>query len=371
MANCPEIWPVPGCRGPRLVYASRRHVIQEAEPLRALGGISDRTGAGVRLIGIGVAVAVAYVIAARLGFRFAFLAEQVTTVWAPTGIGLAALLLWGRSLWPAIWIGAFAANAGSNAPLWTAAAVATGNTLEAAAGAWMLTDVIACDPKLRRLRDVVGFILLGAAVSTLVSATIGVSTLCIAGVQPWDRFNQLWRDWWLGDAVGALIVAPVILTAVRHTRMSPRVWGEGAGLVVGTVAATHIVFGSGPAIAHHPFEYVIFPFVVAAALRAGPPATSVVILGASAVTLWHTVRGAGPFAGNEVHTSLIQLQAFMGILAGTGLLLAAAIAERETGERRRAAAAVASEILSTATELTTAAPHILKGICQSLEWQIG
>jgi integral membrane sensor domain MASE1 len=68
------------------------------------------TGDARRLIGIGLAVAVAYVIAARLGFRLAFVAEQVTTVWAPTGIAQAALLLWGRSLWPAVWLGAFVAK---------------------------------------------------------------------------------------------------------------------------------------------------------------------------------------------------------------------------------------------------------------------
>jgi signal transduction histidine kinase/integral membrane sensor domain MASE1 len=346
-------------------------VIQEAESLRAPAGPSDRIPAASRLLEIGVMVAIAYVIAAQLGFRFAFVAEQVTTVWAPTGIGLAALLLWGVAAWPAIWIGAFFANAGSSAPLWSAATVATGNTLEAVAGAWMLTHLVAFDPKLRRLRDVVALILAGAGLSTLVSATVGVSTLCVAGVQPWDRFDQLWRAWWLGDAVGALIVAPVILTAARHDRLSRRGWIEGAALVIGAVIVTRIVFGFSPSIAHHPLEYVIFPFVVAAALRAGPPATSVVILGASAVTIWQTVRGAGPFAGPELHGSLIQLQAFMGILAGTGLLLAAAIAERETGERRRAAAAAVSETLSTATDLAKAAPQILKGICQSLEWQIG
>ena len=86
---------------------------------------------GRRFIGVGVAVAVGYVVAAQLGFRLAFVAEQVTTVWAPTGIGIAALVLWGYNLWPAIWIGAFIANAGSHAPLWTDGIVATGNTLEA------------------------------------------------------------------------------------------------------------------------------------------------------------------------------------------------------------------------------------------------
>ena len=91
-----------------------------------------------RLILIGLIVSAAYVLAAKVGFRVAFVAEQVTTVWAPTGIAEAALIFWGRSLWPAIWLGAFAANADASAPLWIAAALATGNTLEAVAAASLL-----------------------------------------------------------------------------------------------------------------------------------------------------------------------------------------------------------------------------------------
>src|SRR5215207_2209015 len=121
-----------------------------------------------RWIAIGLAVSVSYVLAAELGFQVALVAEQVTTVWAPTGIGMAALLLWGHALWPAIWLGAFVANAGSDAPLWTAAAVATGNTLEALAAAWMLRRVPRFHPTLRRIRDVLAFILIGAALSTSV-----------------------------------------------------------------------------------------------------------------------------------------------------------------------------------------------------------
>src|SRR5215210_5646392 len=102
-----------------------------------------------RLFAIGLAVMLAYVLAARLGFRLAFVAEQVTTVWAPTGIAQAALLLWGRKYWPAIWIGAFAANAVTTAPLWTAVAIATGNTVEAAATASMLSRLSGFDPGLR------------------------------------------------------------------------------------------------------------------------------------------------------------------------------------------------------------------------------
>jgi PAS domain S-box-containing protein len=317
---------------------------------------------------------VAYVVAARLGFRFAFVAEQITTVWAPTGIAQAALLLWGRSLWPAIWLGALVANASTGAPLWTAALVATGNTLEALAAVWILQRRPGFDPTLRRLRDALAFIVVAVVMSTAISATIGVATLCAAAVQPWARFWVLWADWWLGDALGALVVAPVILTTARAPgTWSRREWIETCLLVVGTVATTQVVFGEvlGPAIGHHPLEYIVFLFVIGAAVRLGHPATALVVLTASGVTIWNTVRGAGPFAGSEVHQSLILLQVFMGVLAGAGLLLAAAIAERKTSERRRAAAYAVGEVLTDSANLTQAAPAILRAICENLEWEIG
>ena len=207
----------------------------------------------------------------------------------------------GAPLWPAIWLGAFVANAGTEAPLWTAAAVATGNTLEAVAAAWILRRIPGFDPTLRRVRDAVAFIVVAAVMSTAISATIGVTTLCAAAVQPWTRFSALWSDWWLGDALGALVVAPVILTTVRTpAAWSRRDWVETCLLVVGTAAISQVVFGQvfGPAIGHHPLEYVIFPFVITAAVRLGQPAAALVVLGASGVTIWNTVRGAGPFAGS-------------------------------------------------------------------------
>ena len=318
-------------------------------------------------------MALAYVLTAHVGFQFAFAAEQITTVWAPTGIGIAALLLWGPSLWPAIWIGAFGANAFSTAPLWTAVLVASGNTLEAIAAAWALRRFGGFDDALHRLRDVIAFIVIAAGLSTMVSATIGVATLSAAGVQPWNRFCELWGDWWLGDAVGALIVTPVILTTLGRGRASRQRWAEASLLVAGSVIATAIVFGQalGPTVAHHPLEYVIFPFVIAAAVRYGQPTTACVVLAASAVTIWNTVRGAGPFATATAHESLILLQVFMGVLAGTGLVLAAAIAERETGERRRAAAHAVGEVLAEAPDLPAAAPVILRVICGHLGWQFG
>ena len=163
----------------------------------------------------GFSVLVAYIVVARLGLRLAFVAEQVTTVWAPTGIAEAALLLWGRSLWPSIWVAAFVTNVGTNIPVWGAVAIATGNTFEALVAASLLQRLSNFDPALRRVRDALAFVVVAGLLGPAISATIGSLTLCAASVQPWSRLFVLWPDWWLGDTVGALVVAPALLTTFR------------------------------------------------------------------------------------------------------------------------------------------------------------
>ena len=281
---------------------------------------------------------IAYVAAAVVGFRLAFVAEQITTVWAPTGIALAALLVGGPRLWPAVWVGAFLANLGTAAPAWTALVIASGNTLEAAVAVAWLRKRPLFDPALRRIADVTAFILIAAAICTAISATLGAGVLCLAGVQPWTRFPILWFDWWLGDALGALVVAPAILTTLAH----PWSTNEGlrdAGWVAAAVLITTVVFGQLVGTSAHPIEYGVFPLAIAAAVAGGPRSTSWVVLSASVVAIWYTVKGSGPFASSEAHYSLILLQAFMGVLAGTSLLLAASVAERVTAERREKDAA--------------------------------
>jgi PAS domain S-box-containing protein len=294
-----------------------------------------------RWLGWNAAVVIGYVAAAAVGFRLAFVAEQITTVWAPTGIALAALLLGGLRLWPAVWIGALLANAGTSAPLWTALVIATGNTLEAVAAVWWLRRLRQSEITFREVSDALAFVLIAGLLCTAISATVGVTTLCLAAVQPWGRFPALWFDWWLGDALGAIVFAPTILTvASQH-------WSRGdfvraSSWIGASVFVTHVVFGHVIGISPHPIEYVVFPVAIGAAVTGGPAVTSLVVLSASVVTIWHTVQGTGPFASAEVHYSLVLLQAFMGVLAGTSLLLAAAIAERLEIQRceREAAASL-------------------------------
>ena len=291
-----------------------------------------------RAIALNAAVAVAYVLAATAGFRLAFVAEQITTVWAPTGIALAVMLIGGLRFAPAIWLGALIANLGSAAPVWTACVIATGNCLEAVAAVYWLRTLPRFEIGFRRIADVLAFILVAALLCTAISATVGVATLCAAGVQPWSRVPVLWLDWWLGDALGAVVVAPAILTAWSYR------WSKAEALRVlmwasAAAGVTHIAFGRVLGVAPHPIEYVIFPLVIGAAVSGGPRLTAWTVLTASAVAIWHTVNGAGPFASGDVHYSLLLLQTFMGVLAGTSLLLGAAVAERQATEQREREAA--------------------------------
>jgi PAS domain S-box-containing protein len=286
------------------------------------------------MLAIGAGVAATYVAAAQLGFRAAFVAEQVTTVWAPTGIALASLLMWGPRLWPAIWLGAFAVNATTSAPLWTAVVVASGNTLEAVVATWMLRRIPLFDFSFRRVADVLTFVGVAAVACTTVSATVGTATLCAAGVQSWQRFGVVWFNWWLGDALGALVVAPAVLTIGAAPRWGAKDRTRLAVFVSAAVLVTHLAFSDAIGLGAHPLEYVVFPVAIAAAVTGGPPTTSLVVLASSAVAIWNTVRGSGPFTGSEMHYNLILLQGFTGVLAGTALLLSAAIAERKLTELR-------------------------------------
>jgi signal transduction histidine kinase/integral membrane sensor domain MASE1/ActR/RegA family two-component response regulator len=301
-------------------------------------------------------------------------AEQVTTVWPPAGISLAAVLILGYRVWPGILVGAFLANLTTSEPVGVAVVIAAGNTLEALLGAWLLRRIVGFDTCLERIRDVLGLVVLAAAASTTLSATVGVTALCAAGLQPWSAFRVLWPDWWLGDAMGDLLIAPALLTwsSWRRLRWPPRRAVEAAAAFAGLLLVARGVFGGGlSSAAHHPLEYTIFPLLIGVALRFGQPGTALAVLMSSAIAISGTVAGFGPFAGGAARDSLVLLQVFNGVMATTALLLGAAMAERSTRERRRAADYAVTQVLAGADTLAAAAPGILKAVCESLGWDLG
>ena len=191
-------------------------------------------------------VAGAYYGSAKLGLELSVAHGVITPVWPPTGIALAALLVFGPRLWPAVALGAFAANATSGASLAVAAGISVGNTLEALVGVYLLRR-IGFRRSLERVRDVLALATLGALVSTTVSATNGVLVLTLANSPSASPFGSAWKLWWLGDAMGNLLVAPLLLVwAAQLPRAIERARrGEAVVLLALCFGVSGIVFLGG------------------------------------------------------------------------------------------------------------------------------
>jgi two-component system, NarL family, sensor histidine kinase FusK len=312
---------------------------------RAVSAVSGSAASGWGRVGVAVVVGVVYFAAAKYGLSLAFATEQVTAVWPPTGIALAALLLFGWRLWPGVFVGALAANATASEAALTALGIAIGNTATALIGWYLLRRFAAFDEPLERTRDA-GALVLVAAITPLVSATNGVVTLASHGVISWAALWEVWRTWWVGDALGILLVCPVVLTWSRGSRLRdpPAKLAELAVLSVlclcaSVVALSGVLFGPG---SHYQLQYAVFPFIIWAALRWGPRETATLVLAVSAVAIWGAIHDRGPFAAGSVDERLVLLDLFMATAGLTGLALSAATAERrhiqtrlEHSERRR------------------------------------
>jgi PAS domain S-box-containing protein len=319
-------------------------------------------------------LAAGYVVTARLGFRAALVVEQVSPAWPPSGLALWALLVFGRRAWVGIWVGALIANFTINTPPIAAAAIASGNLLEAIIGAWLLREWAGVHRVLEGLRQVTALVILGAVVSTTVAATIGAGTLCAAGLQNWTSFGMLWRTWWLGDAMGDVLFAPLLLTLPYW--FGPRRdggWFELISLQASAIVLGMLVFSTRVSpLAMHPLEYLVFPIVIWAGLRFGHPGAALVNSTLARIAVYGTLRGMGPFGTTPVtQDSIVALQIYIGLTAVSGLVLGAAVADRRRSELLRETDHALATILSEERDLEHATPRILQVVCDRLGWDIG
>ena len=287
-----------------------------------------------------VALALLYVLAARAGLRLDAVAGFATLVWAPSGIALAALIIRGNRLWPGIMLGALVANILNGAAIPVAAGISIGNTLEPLAAAYALRQIPGFSRSLDRLIDAFAFIVVAAIVSTAISATLGVLTLYSGGIVP-PGIAETWRAWWLGDMIGVLLFAPVLLVwSVEKARPSWEIWLEAGTLGVCVIAVTFVVFSRAGRPSGSVFggAYLFFPLFMWAAVRFGQRGSVATVFIVSVISILGTVAGRGPFVQPQLYYSLFALQTFLGVTAATFLILGASVSERgEAVERLQSA----------------------------------
>jgi diguanylate cyclase (GGDEF)-like protein/PAS domain S-box-containing protein len=284
----------------------------------ALGGWARRNAPALL-------VAAVYFGAAKAGLGLAGAHESITAVWPPTGVALAAVLLFGYRIWPGIAAGAFLANITTAGPFLSVLGITTGNTLESLVGGFLLISVAGFDRSIDRVRDVVALALVSIAAPT-VSATIGVASLWAGNVVASGDLWDSWRVWWLGDATGALILTPAILIAARPRPVprGARAIAETVFLAAVLVAASVFVFTSSWAM-----PYMLFPIIFWIALRFRQPGAVAGTLILAVIAVWFTARDHGPFAGGSMDANLLAEQAFVATVALTALLTAVLVTERQ------------------------------------------
>ncbi|MBE9186127.1 MASE1 domain-containing protein [Microcoleus sp. LEGE 07076] len=284
------------------------------------------------------ATAALYFAASQLAVSTLTLSTEIYPMWPAAGIAQVAMLLFGRQLWPGIAIGGFLFSMSvPSANIGTALISAGARTLQAWTGTYLLQG-INFSARLDRLKDVLGIVGLAAFGSTLINSTIGSIVVCLTGLSSWSNFGTIWGTWWVGDAMGILLVGPLLLTwhklpkipTQRKQMIERAIW------LLLLVAVGWLVFCSRTraAYARYPLEYLPFPLVVWAAFRFGQRYTALSNFLLCGFAIWGIARGSGPFLkhSSSIPQALLSLQAFIAVIAVTGLVLAATVSERRQAE---------------------------------------
>ena len=278
---------------------------------------------------------VIYFIVGKLSLQLAFVHPSASPVWPPAGIALAALVVFGYRTWPAIFLGAFLVNVTTAGNIGTSLCIATGNTLEAVCGAWLVNQFAGGTRIFDRAQDVFKFAL-AVMVSTAVSPTFGVTSLAVGGLADWANYRAIWLTWWLGDATGALVVAPLLIlwSIGPRWRLNPKRHLEVGLLLLVLLMLGEAVFGGWFPITarNYPISFICGPIVIWMAFRFTQRETATGIFVLSAIAIWGTLRGFGPFVMATENQSLLIAQTFTAVLVITALALAAGMAEGRRAE---------------------------------------
>src|SRR6267378_8428900 len=290
--------------------------------------MQSRGFSGLPIIGL---LTLVYFIAGKFGLMLASLHASASPVWPPAGIALAALLVLGYRAWPAIFVGAFLVNVTTEGNVATSLAIASGNTLEAVCGAWLVNRFAGGTTVFDRPQGVFKFAL-AAAVSTIISPAFGLTSLALAGFADWTNYGAISLTWWLGDVTGDLVFTPLVLlwSVASKRRWNKKEAAEVGALLLLLVLLSGVIFGGWPAVSarNYPIVLICGPVVIWTAFRFTQRETATGIFILSAIAGWGTLHGFGPFVRETDNQSLLAVQWWTAVLSITAMALSATMAER-------------------------------------------
>jgi diguanylate cyclase (GGDEF)-like protein len=274
-------------------------------------------------------LAAIYFIAARFGLLFAIEPGYATAVWLPSGIALAALLLFGDRLWPGVWLGALFVNLAVESSFAASLLISVGNTLEATVAASLVRRHIGTARVFVKGVDVLKFGGI-AAVCAMIAASVATLPLAtLNGLRDWVLLANWWT-WWQGDAAGIMIVTPLVMSwRTGELPWSAARVAELVALEALLLSLTLLAFGASPIdSAAVMLPFLVLPLIIWAAYRFGQRELTASLALVCVTAAWFTLAGQGPFARSELNLAMLMLLAFFSSVVFTGLLLNAALRER-------------------------------------------
>jgi hypothetical protein len=283
-----------------------------------------------------------YVVSGLLGKKSSFMGGEVALVWPPAGIALAAILLFGYRVWWGVALGAWVFTLMRGSPFgFFTVATAVGNTVGALVCAYLLERFVGFQNSMERLKHVAGFILFACLLGTTVNATFNVIGLCYSGQVPWDQLFTNVIVWWVPNAMGVLVVTPILLAwgSPCSVRLSLGGWVEAACCALGLVVGTQMSFNSWfvYGVENYPLAFLPYPFLVWGALRFGQRGGTTGTFVVASLAITELLQHRGPFWSGNDNTSLMLIGCYIGVVAIGNLLLAGAAVEREVAVRDTAA----------------------------------
>lgn len=279
------------------------------------------------------AVALAYALLAREGLQLVDAGSGIASFWPPNGLIVGLLLVSNRRFRTPIALavlpGELIADYVQGFPLPAALGWGSTNLVESILAVAIILRVARRTPSGLNQRDFVA-LAVGASVAPAICGLLGgaVSYLSYGG-----SYVDAWTTWWVGDAVGLLLVVPLVFSlALKMPARRPRwIWLPGVLELLAVTAVAIAVFR----LAHGPVEFLVLPPLVLIAVREGLRLTAVAALSFSLVATTLTGRGHGPIAAmSGGHARVLVLQAFIATTAFVGFLITATIEERRAAERK-------------------------------------